>query len=46
MDLGPVVMLRVQNVRSCDGYVLVDAWYCYVVGVALTSGDRVLLSYW
>ena len=46
MDLGPVMVVRVQDVRSGDRDVVVDARYCDVVCVALAGRYRVGLGYW
>jgi hypothetical protein len=37
VDLGPVVVVRVQDVGSCDCDMLVDAGYCDAVRIVLAG---------
>ncbi len=46
MDLRPVVMLRVKNIRAGDRDMLTDIRHRNLVRVVLTGGDRVWLSNW
>lgn len=45
MDLRPVIVGRIQDVRSGNCDVVVDAGYCDVVSVVLAGRYRIGLSY-
>ena len=45
MDLGPVVVVRVQDVGSGDSDVIIDAGYCDVVCVVLAGRYGIGLGY-